>query len=218
MTTVKSPTELDQLQRQVTESLFALQQEQDRLVAQEDAVKRQKAVIEHLGGVLCDAIEECQRALGTKDPIILADGTQLKVESKYYGNISKENFPLAMEWLAKHKFDNLLKTRVTVEFGQNELGMARRFEEILRASIPQYPVAVTILDDFDGLPTIEALLQTVVLAREIESETTMHSSTLKAFVKKQLLAGKDFPAELFGAFERREPMVKLPKKDTEGAS
>lgn len=204
-------------QQRVVYLVGVAQAQAERVRAAETALKSAKNVLaELLEGQLPEALDELD-----DKALALPDGTTVKIATDVKAHVSKEHSEEALKWLVDNKLGGLIKTRVTVEFGRNELAMAQRFAEVLRASVAQYPVEVIIHEDAgeaELVKKIETLLQTVVLARDIDVTATVHGSTLKAFVTKQFKTGADWPAELFGAFERRVAKIKSPKGEELGAA
>lgn len=188
--------------------------QQESVAALDTQLKSAKSTLAELvENQIPDAIDELRGKKVDKDTLTLPDGTLVKVEPDFKGFISAANKEAALKWLVDNKLGGLIKTRITIEFGRNEDAMARRFAEIVRGSVAQYPVEVIIHEDAgetEMVKKVETLLQSVVLAREIEVTPTVHGSTLKAFIKAQFKTGKNWPSELFGAFERRVTKIKRP--------
>lgn len=86
--------------------------------------------------------------------------------------------PEALEWLEKNNFGGLIKNEVTISFGKGEDEKATVLKKELEAR-----------------------------ALSVDSKRTVHSSTMKAFIKEQLEEGKNFPMELFGAIAVDEAKI-----------
>lgn len=120
-------------------------------------------------------------------------GIEVSVKPDLHANVSAERQPEAFAWLRAHGHGSLIKNDVVVTFGRGEEARARAVVDALRA---------------DGH----------VVARK----EAVHPSTLKAFVREQLLQQAEpqedgaprpaFPLELFGVHETRKAMLKAPKK------
>jgi hypothetical protein len=89
------------------------------------------------------------------------------------------NHPLAYEWLRENGYDDIIKNVVACEFGRGEDDQASAFKAFAAK---------------EGFP-----------ADQTES---VHSGTLKAFVRERVEAGDDFPMELFGAYVGQRAIIK----------
>jgi hypothetical protein len=102
---------------------------------------------------------------------VLKTGERIVVKDDVAVNIPAERQVEAMRWLSDHGFGGLIKTVVSVEFGRGEIESA---EELARR-----------------------LQEEELPAQAVE---TVHTATLKAFVKEQLEKGESVPFDLFGVF------------------
>jgi hypothetical protein len=109
-----------------------------------------------------------------------ADGV-ITIDTSCHGSITKANREAAYRWLRDHGYDDLIKCRVSVDFGLRESLVAAKWIAHVKKSLPE---------------------------REVEVAETVPGSTLKKFVTLMLDEGEDWPADLFGAY--RKETVKLP--------
>jgi len=109
----------------------------------------------------------------------LDDGSTVNVTPTYGASILVANRPLAYDWLRDNGYDDIIKNVVSCEFGRGEDDRASDFKAF--ASKQGFP------------------------ADQTES---VHSGTLKAFVRERVEAGDDFPMELFGAYIGQRAIIK----------
>lgn len=109
----------------------------------------------------------------------LDDGSTVDVKPTYGASILVANRPLAYEWLRENGYDDIIKNVVSCEFGRGEDDQASAFKAF--ASKEGFPVDQT---------------------------ESVHSGTLKAFVRERVEAGEDFPMELFGAYVGQRAIIK----------
>ena len=103
--------------------------------------------------------------------IKLEDGTEVKVSPYYYAKISEDKKEAAFAWLRENGFGDLIKNNISLDFGMNEDSEANKVVAQLKAK-----------------------------GYNVFQSTTVHSSTLKAFVKEQITEGKGLPEDLFGIY------------------
>jgi hypothetical protein len=103
--------------------------------------------------------------------IKLEDGTEVKVSPYYYAKISEDKKEAAFTWLRENGFGDLIKNNISLDFGMNEDSEANNVVAQLKAK-----------------------------GYNVFQSTTVHSSTLKAFVKEQITEGKGLPEDLFGIY------------------
>ena len=117
--------------------------------------------------------------------IKLDDGSEVTIKQTYGAQITNgtkgtvDNRPQAYAWLRDNGYGDLVKNVVSCQFGMGEDQKAEQFRTIAE--------------------------QNGYLA---EQNTTVHSSTLRAFVKERCEAGDEFPMELFGAFVGQKAIIK----------
>ena len=112
----------------------------------------------------------------------LDDGSKVDVKPTYGGHISVAHRAAAHEWLRDNGFDDIIKNQVTCTFGRGEDDQAASFIEMAVSS---------------GHAPIQ--------------KAAVHPSTLTAFVKEQIEAGKDIPQDLFGVYTGHHATIKRGK-------
>ena len=115
-----------------------------------------------------EELPESLLALGLKS-FILSDGSKLDVKTFYRGNINKDNTEKAHLWLRDNNHADLIKNDVICSFGKGE--------------------------DHGALQLMGKLSEMKV---DYQNKKHVHASTLKAFVKEQVEAGKEIPLDLLG--------------------
>jgi len=103
--------------------------------------------------------------------IKLEDGTEVKVNPYYYAKISEDKKEAAFSWLRENGHGDLIKNNISLDFGMNEDSEANNVVAQLKSK-----------------------------GYNVFQSTTVHSGTLKAFVKEQITEGKGLPEDLFGIY------------------
>ncbi|MAZ71780.1 MAG: hypothetical protein CMC70_01405 [Flavobacteriaceae bacterium] len=109
----------------------------------------------------------------------LDDGSTVEVKATYGASILVKNRPAAYEWLRDNGYDDIIKNVVSCQFGRGEDDQASAFQAF--ASQQGYPA---------------------------DQNESIHSQTLKAFVKERIEAGEDFPHDLFGAYVGQRAVIR----------
>jgi|TARA_R110000822_G_scaffold123610_1_gene258116 hypothetical protein len=109
----------------------------------------------------------------------LDDGSTVEVKPTYGASILVKDRPAAYDWLRDNGFDDIIKNIVSCQFGRGEDDQASAFHAF--ASQQGYPTS---------------------------QNESIHSGTLKAFVKERIEAGEDFPHQLFGAYVGQRAIIK----------
>ena len=118
----------------------------------------------------------------------LDDGSTVTVKATYGGAITTgekgtvDNRPAAYHWLRENGYDDIIKNTITCSFGAGEDEQANAFKAIAEK---------------EGYVP--------------EQKETVHSQTLRAFVRERVEAGDDFPMELFGAYVGQRAIIKRGK-------
>ena len=112
----------------------------------------------------------------------LDDGSKVDVKPTYGAHIRADNKAAAHQWLRDNGFDDIIKNQVTCTFGRGEDDQAASFVEIAVSS---------------GHAPIQ--------------KADVHPSTLKAFVKERIEAGRDIPQDLFGVYTGHRATIKRGK-------
>jgi len=109
----------------------------------------------------------------------LDDGSTVEVKATYGASILVDNRPQAYEWLRDNGYDDIIKNVVSCEFGRGEDDQASAFKAFASK---------------EGFPA--------------DQNESIHSGTLKAFVRERVEAGDEFPMELFGAYVGQRAIIK----------
>ena len=109
----------------------------------------------------------------------LDDGSTVEVKPTYGASILVKDRPAAYDWLRENGFDDIIKNVISCQFGRGEDDQASAFHAF--ASQQGYPTS---------------------------QNESIHSGTLKAFVKERIEAGEDFPHQLFGAYVGQRAIIK----------
>ena len=109
----------------------------------------------------------------------LDDGSTVEVKPTYGASILVKDRPAAYDWLRDNGFDDIIKNVISCQFGRGEDDQASAFHAF--ASQQGYPA---------------------------DQNESIHSSTLKAFVKERIETGEDFPHTLFGAYVGQRAIIR----------
>jgi hypothetical protein len=107
-----------------------------------------------------------------------SDGYKLIIKAFVSAKIPKDNLEEAHEWLRDNEFGDIIKHIVSVDVGKDAESAVK---------------AVTALSALGLIPT---------------DRESVHSSTLKAWLREQVEAGTSVPLELFGAFLGQKSTIK----------
>lgn len=130
-------------------------------------------------------IPEYMDELGLKE-FINKIGIKIEAKSTVYASIGNRKAQ-AYAWFIKHKHGGLIKRNVTVAFNTAQAEDAKAlFEE---------------LNGREGLVTAG-----------VKQEMKVEAASLTAFVRKQLKAGNEVPADIFGIYDKRSTKVTLPSE------
>ena len=153
------------------------------------AIRNKESEISALENVLKSKKEELRRKSEEELPSMMAelgvnsfeldDGSKVSGRDLYGGHISVPNREAAYEWLRDNGYDDIIKNTLSVVFGRGEDQKADHF--------------LKILEGHGLLP---------------EQNTSVHPSTLKAWVKERMENGDEFPMDLFGAFVGQRAVIK----------
>lgn len=184
----------------------------ERVKAFEQKVREER---ETLRNMLENTLPEAMEAAGA-DQVILADGRVCQLKTSYHASITEENRAAAHAWLIDTKRDHLLKRRLTVQFGLKEFQLAKQFENMVRRVFPDKPVTLEWHGEETDNPdaffvALEGMINTAFEGHKIILTDTVPGSTLVAFAKVMLQKGEDWPADLFGAYQRRALHIPEPK-------
>ena len=107
------------------------------------------------------------------------DGIKVEVQKVVSASITKQNQPVAHEWLREHGHSELIKSNLSLALGKGEEGTMQKIVDTIRS-------------DFDIEPIVNE---------------NVHPMTLKAFVKDCLERGEQLPLETFGVFMGRKAKI-----------
>lgn len=109
-----------------------------------------------------------------------ATGISVKIKEKVRGSLNAENRPKGHAWLEANGFGGMIKSNVVVPFKRDQIDEANELVSRLQKENRQS-----------------------VLERKVEA------STLAAFIREQLAAGKDIPLDTFSVFRQRVAEVEV---------
>ena len=109
----------------------------------------------------------------------LDDGSTVDVKPTYGASILVANRLHAYAWLRDNGYDDIIKNVMSCEFGRGEDDKASAFKAFASK---------------EGFPA--------------DQNESIHSGTLKAFVRERVEAGDEFPMELFGAYVGQRAIIK----------
>lgn len=162
----------------IAELATAVQRTTDNIAVLEAQVKEAK---EKLRKLTDEDLPDMLMSLGVAS-FKLQDGSEVTVKQTYGAHINLDNKAAAHQWLRDNGFDDLIKNRVTCEFGRGEDQAA---------------------DDF-----MQAAIR---MGHSPAQKADVHPSTLKAFVKERIESGGDIPHDLFGVFTGNRATIKKGK-------
>lgn len=116
--------------------------------------------------------------------ITLTDGRKIVIEVNYHSSITEENRAAAYRWLRETGRGGIIKRTVTMQFPKGKDENASKYAEWLRKKYPDY---------------------------DITDAETIHSQTLKAFVREMMEEGEELPPSI-SVYRRTEAKIKAVKK------
>ena len=111
--------------------------------------------------------------------LLAADGSKVEIKQTYGGSILVENRPKACEWLRENEHGDIIKNKVSCQFGQGEDQEAEAFVRMAQSQ---------------GYPT--------------DQKEEVHPQKLRAWIKEMVEKGNEFPMELFGAYIGQRAVIK----------
>jgi len=115
--------------------------------------------------------------------ITLPSGEVVAISTELHCGIPAASKEAAYEWLREHNHGDLIKNEIVVKFGRSEDNMVGAVKKLAEE-----------------------------LGLKFDEKSSVHSMTLKAFIKEQMRSGIALPQDLFGVYVRRVVDVKLQKK------
>lgn len=183
----------------------------DEVASVEEALKQKKAVLLQIEQN--DAVE-LLRDHG-RESYAYEDGATLKTEQKVYASITEEGKKEAYAWLKKNGHGAMIKSRCSIEFGRAEAHLANVLQAFCDKMIPEREVTVMFGNSpLEVVTAINTFIEESFPKHKLEIEDHVHSSTLKAFVTKQMKAGITLPEE-FKVFAPQVATLTLAEKPAE---
>jgi len=110
----------------------------------------------------------------------LTPSTEVKLESKVYASLKKENNAKGIEWLEANGASAIVKRTLTIPFTTRQGALAEKVAKAVTEALG--PDAVTT---------------------PVEDARTVHPQTLAAYVRTELREGRDVPFDLLGVHHSR---------------
>lgn len=123
-------------------------------------------------------LPEAMKAVGMVS-FKMDNGAKITIKEDVYASIRADKKDAAFEWMAEHDLDGIIKDQVSVNFGKGETERAKELLELCQQN---------------GFEASEAL--------------SVHPSTFKAAVKREMERGVQFPDELFSIVPGRKAIIK----------
>tara|TARA_R100001440_G_scaffold50251_1_gene70222 strand:+ start:3780 stop:4319 length:540 start_codon:yes stop_codon:yes gene_type:complete len=111
--------------------------------------------------------------------IKLDDGTAISIKTYYAASISKANEDEAFNWLRDNGFGDLIKNNVILQFGKAQDEDANSLVSDLKSK-----------------------------GHSVSQKMKVEPQTLKKFLREEIEAGKNVPADLFGVFVGNRTTIK----------
>ena len=157
------------------------------------AISAQELRVEELEEQLKEAKRELRSLTDEKLPQLLLelgvsefkleDGTKVTVKNIYGATIPAARREEAYQWLRDHGHGDMIKNVISASFGMGEDQLAQKFKDTAKEN---------------GLIC--------------EQKMSVHSQTLKGFVRGEIEKGRDVPQDLFGVFVSQRAVIKGDKK------
>lgn len=156
-------------------------------LAQRHAAKldEAKTIKEQYDKMAFEDLPEAMQMMGLKT-LGLASGAELNLQEIISCRIKPESQEEAHAWLRANEHGDLIKNEVTVVFGKDEDGEAKKLMEMIGGAKIEYG--------------------------SLTREEKVHPQTLKAFVSEQIRRPEEFPCELFGVNIINMAHLNQPKK------
>lgn len=156
----------------------------ERQMMLEDTKDRLEAELKDVGRQLEEVatklLPNAMQAVGLEE-IKLTDGSKVSVSQFYSASIKEENRDPAHEWLRENGHGSLIKNSFDINFGKGEDAKASKLrKELVKQQVP------------------------------FVENSSVHSSTLRAWLKEQIESGVKIPLDLFGVFIGRKTKIKRP--------
>lgn len=112
-----------------------------------------------------------------------SEGAKVSVSRVLSVSVPRDRKPAAVAWLRNHGFDGYVKDEIAATLGKGQLDLAETATAALREL---------------GISDVRRIAD-------------FHSGQVKALLRRWLEDGKKVDLELFGAYDRREAKIELPK-------
>ena len=153
------------------------------------AISAQELIVEQLEAQLKEAKKQLRSLTDESLPQLLLelgvsefkleDGTKVTVKNIYGATIPAALREEAHKWLRDNGHGDIIKNVISASFGMGEDHLAEKFKEAAKDK---------------GLVC--------------EQKESVHSQTLRGFVKGEIEKGKDIPQDLFGVFVSQRAIIK----------
>lgn len=148
----------------------------------------------------------------------LSDGRVISVEPNISAAITEAAWPAAEAWLVARSSDGIIKNQIIAEFdrGQNEAAeivMAVLNALLTRPALLEFVANLVSNENADGEMCIcrADLMEESSPAAATKAKKSIHSQTLKAFVRECFKNGIDVPEDLFSLFVTDRVKIANPK-------
>lgn len=115
------------------------------------------------------------------EKITLDTGEEIVIRKIYSGNIKKENWEAAKQWLTEHGDDVMIKTQIKADFGKGR-------------QETENSVKMMMLLRENNIP--------------FDAKEGVHPMTLKSYIKQKMEAGEELPQNLFGVHVVTQATIK----------
>lgn len=177
---MKEESDFEAIPQEKLQSLGQLAAAARDLSNQAELLEEQlKATNERLRIITEKEMPDIMMELGMEQ-IKLTTGEKLTMSKFYNASIKPEFQDAAFKWLRENGHDAIIKNKVEGSFGKGEDEKFQETMKLLEHTIP-------------GV---------------FSAKTSVHAMTLKSFVKEQIEAGREVPAEPFGIFIGNKVKVK----------
>ncbi len=109
----------------------------------------------------------------------LEDGTEIKLSSMYFASVKEINKARAYKWLRDNDFGDLIKRKLSVDFGKGDDSVASTTKKTLEK-----------------------------LGLLVSDKEAVNPQTLNGFVREQIREGNNIPREILGVYQKNEAKIK----------
>lgn len=148
-----------------------------------------KAKMETIRVLETETLPDMLKNIGLRE-LVLTSGAKISLYDVIGASITEENREAAHEWLREHNHGDLIKNNVILTFGKGEDTIAK---DLVKHLLQMRKAGETKFG-------------------EIDQKEQVHPSTLKAFVKRQVEDGNEFPGPLFKLYTGQAVKIEVEKK------